>query len=131
MKTINNILRSFTNEIDLLNTINGGVSPVHTQVEQIENEMQIRLTAPSIQPESFEIVVQGSQLIIHSFLPDSFQQEKPSNHSFTIPLFRWVFKLPSFVDIERIEAVYEEKTLQIHLPFKSEDQHQRRISIQY
>lgn len=131
MKTNHNILKNFTNEIDLLNTINGGVSPVRTDVEEIENEMRIHLQAPSIQPESFEIVVHGSQLIVLSFLPDSFHQEADSEHSFTIPLFRRVFDIPSFIDMERIEAVYENKTLQIHLPFKSEDQHQRRISIQY
>jgi HSP20 family protein len=126
-----NILKDFVSPIDWLNTINGGTSLTAVRVERETDKFIINLSAPSVRPEAFHIFVKDGKLAVHSFLPQALEKLVESEETMLIPLFQRTFDIPSFVDDERIEAVYEEGRIRVLMPFKSKDEAPRRIDIQF
>jgi len=126
-----NELKEYVSQINWLNTITGGVSMTAIQVEHDSQKLTISLSAPRVNPESFHIFVKEDKLTIHSFLPETIESFLQSEEETPIPMFQRVFDIPTFVDSEHIEAVYESGQIRVHLPFRSEDQTPRRIDIQF
>jgi HSP20 family protein len=126
-----NIIRSFANQIDLLNSMNGGVSMTTVDIEQGDESIIIRVSAPSVQPEAFNIFVDFNKLIIVSELSsDNVVEVDDEDMDVRIPMFFRSFDIPFFVDGNLIEAVYDNGELMVILPFKETDnQLQRKINI--
>lgn len=106
-----NILRNLANQIDLLNTINGGVAETVVRVDKRERGAIIRVSAPSVQPEAFQVVLHNNILIVFSTL------KREDNPELVAPLFHQTYLLPPQVNLSGIEAVHENNELQVRLPY--------------
>ncbi len=127
-------LRGFGPQLDLLNTLNGGVAQAAIQVRQRRHDVVITIAAPSLDPEAFAISLDADQrlTIASAASPlDSFgPNELPSDRR--VPLLRQHFALPPQVDPDRIEATFSHDRLRVRLPFRERaagDAAPRRIEV--
>lgn len=120
MNLLNNkqLLRGLLKQGDYLNTINGGVSMTNLVKEQRDTEFSIIVSAPTLPADSFNVVINEKQLIIFSVLPE-ISEEDVEDQLVNIPMFYRSFDLPSYIDIENIEAIHDDKELVVVLPFKA------------
>ncbi|OKL40893.1 Hsp20/alpha crystallin family protein [Pontibacter flavimaris] len=116
-------LKNIAHQIDLLNTIGGGVSETYVHIEKYKKGAVINVWAAGVSPESFKVVLHNNQLTLFSILHD---QENPE---MAAPLFNRTFVLPPQVDLGRIEAVHEDGQLQVRLPYFEGTNKPREIEI--
>ena len=65
-----NVLRDFVHQIDTMNTISGGVAATAVNIDKNTDNITIRINAPSMSSDSFNIYLQGNQLVVYSVLND-------------------------------------------------------------
>jgi HSP20 family molecular chaperone IbpA len=118
-----NELKDFVHQIDTMNTISGGVAATHVKIDKKPDQLIIRVSAPSMSSESFNIFLRGNQLVIYSTLQDAetynLNEAKSAARHMT-PVFNRVFEIPPMVDKERIDAVFEQGTLKVIIPFNGD-----------
>ncbi len=123
----NNMWRGFLKQIDLMNTLNGGVSMASLNMEEQENSLVITVSAPGVSPESFNIFIDHYKLIILSTLPNEDLMDEENMY---IPMFYKAFDIPYFVEGSKIDAVYEDGVLKVILPYREKSTTlQRKIDI--
>ena len=112
---------------DVLNTLHGGHVAPELHLKQHKNEFIINLSAPGVNMDSFDLIVDQYKLQISIHLPHTFKDVARYH-----PIFARSFNLPGYVDLDQISANYQSGKLQVILPFKemNEDQ-RRRINIQH
>ncbi|RAU84324.1 Hsp20/alpha crystallin family protein [Pontibacter arcticus] len=118
------LLRNIAHQIDLLNTVGGGVSETQIDVTKYKKGTVVEVQAAGVSADAFKVVLHENKLIVSSLL---FSEE---NENMAAPLFSKVFSLPPQVDRNRIEAIYSENRLQIKLPYQETDSESREIEIQ-
>jgi len=123
-----NILKGFGQHIDQLNTLAGGVTMAHLEVVNKKNKMVVTVDAPSVRPESIQVLVEFNKLVIYATLPQAVEN-KNNQTSFNLPLFARAVEIPSHVAVDQITAIYQDERLNIILPF-AEDQFSNRKFIQ-
>jgi HSP20 family molecular chaperone IbpA len=126
MKLIKNkkFLKEIANQIDLLNTLGGGISLPQVNDDKLEKGMVIRVAIPGVTPESYRIALSQNNLtVMATFRPDTEAE-------LVAPLFQQVFMLPPAVDLSRIDAVFEGQELQVRLPYHLSTYQTRQIDIQ-
>ena len=113
MKLINDkkFLRTIAQQIDLWNTLGGGVVQTNVAVEKRKKGIVIRVSAPSVNPEAFQILLQQNKLTLFAALPSQ------ENAEMQAPLFHQEFILPLNAALDKIKAVYEGNELQVRVPF--------------
>lgn len=130
MKAVENVFQGTGGQIDLLNTLYGGSTQTTMKVDREDNHLIITLSAPSVKANSFNVLVEGSKLVIYTLLVSTSTQQTDNNSQrLAVPMFLRVLDIPSFVDAEQIEAVHEHGKVRVTLPFKDEEQIHRRIDI--
>lgn len=127
----NNKWRGFLKQIDLMNTLNGGVSMPSMDMEETEDSLAITVSAPGVSPESFNIFIDHTKLIVFSTIPDAHTEtEADMDTPIHVPMFYKAFEIPYFVDGTKIDAVYEEGLLKVTMPYsQSRSMLQRKIDI--
>ena len=125
MKLIKNkeFLQQIAHQIDMLNTLGGGISLPQVKVDKREKGAIIRVSVPSVSPEAYHIVLNQNQLTVVA--AHRFNQDSDS----VIPLFSQQFTLPPQVDLARINAVFENQELQVRLPYHTSVYKTRNIDI--
>lgn len=126
MKLIKNkkFLQDIAHQIDLMNTLGGGISLPQVNIDKQDKGMVIRVAIPTVNPESYQIALNQNQLtIIAAYRSDN-------NPEMAVPLFSQVFMLPPQVDLSRIDAVFEGQELQVRLPYHLSTYQTRHIDIQ-
>lgn len=116
-------LRNIAHQINLLNTIGGGVSETYVDIKKYKRGAVINVWAAGVSPESFKVVLHQNQLTVFSVL------HSPENPEMAAPLFNRTFILPPQVDLSRIEAVHEDGQLQVRLPYFEDINKPREIKI--
>lgn len=130
MKAIENVFQGTSKQIDLLNTLNGGSSQTTMQVEREDDQLVITLRAPGVRATAFNVLVEGSKLVIYTLLvSSSARQDDDENQRLAVPMFLRVLDIPDFVDSNEIEAAHEHGKVIITLPFKDKETMHRRIDI--
>ena len=125
----NNMWRGFLKQIDLMNTLNGGVSMTSIDMEETEDSLAINVAAPGVSPESFNIFIDHNTLIVFSTIPDN---DTKMDNQIHVPMFYKTFEIPYFVDGNKIDAVYEEGLLKVILPYRQKRTTlQRKIDIKH
>ena len=94
-------LKNIAQQIDLLNTLGGGVSETYVDVKKYKKGAVINVWAASVDPEAFKVVLNNNQLSVFSVL------QSKENPAMAAPLFNRTFMLPPQVDLGRVEAVYK------------------------
>lgn len=98
--------------IDVLNTLNGGVSEPQLCLAHYEDYRQIRLRVPGISLDDVRVEIRDNNLSIF-YLINIFSGER------LIPLPRFVYNknVPYYIDINKINARLEEEELIVNLPY--------------
>ena len=107
-------LRGLAINSELLNSINGGVISTLPRILKNEEGFEIHIKAPSIPADQFKVNVNVQDLVIASYKRSDISSKIKS------PIFYRSFFLPNFVDIDRIEAVYDHGELTVTVPFKED-----------
>lgn len=135
MKAIENVFSGTGGQIDLLNTLYGGSSMTTMDVQREDDRLVITLSAPGVSANSFNVLVEGNKLVLYTLLvgtpirqTDSLEEEAIPQR-LAVPMFLRVLDIPTFVDADQIEAVYESGKVLVLLPFKNEEHLHRRIDI--
>jgi HSP20 family molecular chaperone IbpA len=111
MKRNNNYLDLLTS-IDVLNTLNGGVSEPQMNMNHHEEYREIRLKVPGIKQEDVHVEVHNNNLSIYYFI-NVVSGEK----LIQLPRFVYNRAVPYFIDINKINARLDHEELVVKLPF--------------
>jgi HSP20 family molecular chaperone IbpA len=111
MKRNSNYLDLVTS-IDVLNTVNGGVSEPKLNLNHYEEFREIRLRVPGIRKEDLHVEVHNNSLSIYYYL-NMVSAEK----LIQLPKFVYSKNVPYFIDISKINARLENEELVVKLPF--------------
>lgn len=107
-------LRDLLRQGDLMNTVNGGVRKTKFSVKKVGNDILVEVSNPSILPESFNFTINKNELLINVMRSDkSFSNGQPIMY----PLFYKAIQIPYYVDINKIEATFENGKFKILLPY--------------
>jgi len=118
MNLLNNkeSLRSLLRQSDILNTIQGGSVLTRSETSFTEDCMIIQVYAPSVNSNAYNVVLNNNELIVFSILTVDTKGSTPEE-LMAVPFFLSRFNVPAKVDTDKIEALIENHTLRIILPF--------------
>jgi HSP20 family molecular chaperone IbpA len=116
-------LQTIARQIDIWNTLGGGVVQTEVQVEKRKKGAIIHVSAPSVNPEAFQIQLNQNKLTVFAAFQNAEEKE------IQIPLFYKEFILPQHVALDRIKAVYDGNGLQVRLPYL--ETYTRQIDIEF
>ncbi len=116
-------IRTIAPQLDLLNTIGGGVAQPQLQVNQNTKGLTLRVAMPTVGAESFRIVLNQQQLTVYA----EFRHE-PTD-ALAAPLFVQSINLPNNLDLARIEAEQQGRELRVRIPYLNPADQQREIDI--
>ena len=116
-------LKNIAQQIDLLNTLGGGVSETYVDIKKYKKGAVINVWAASVDPEAFKVVLNNNQLSVFSVL------QSKENPVMAAPLFNRTFMLPPQVDLGGVEAIYKEGQLMVKLPYHESTGQPREIEI--
>lgn len=109
-------LRDLLRQGDLMNTVNGGVRKTEFSIKKVGNDILIEVSNPSITPESFNFTINKNELLINVMRFDkSFSNGQPIMY----PLFFKAIQIPYYVDINKIEAIFENGIFKVLLPYNN------------
>ena len=98
--------------IDVLNTVNGGVSEPQLNMVHYEEYREIRLKIPGIRPEEVQVEVHNNNLSIFFFI-----NIHCNDRLVQLPRFVYNRNVPYYIDISKIKAHVDSEELVVNLPF--------------
>lgn len=116
MEFLNNreLLRELLKQADIMNTVHGGVRQTEYSAMKIGRDILITVSNASISPEAFNFTINKNELLINVMhFENSFASEQPV----MFPLFYKAVVIPYYVDINRIQATFEDGVFKILLPY--------------
>ena len=118
-------IRNIAPQLDLLNTIGGGVAQPSLHVNERPKGVVLHVSMPGVAPESFHVVLKENHLTVYGEF-----RHQPSDQ-LAAPLFVQTLDLPLNLDLMAINAVHENGELRVAIPFKDPATNQpREIDIQ-
>ena len=120
-----NIVRDALKIGDVLHTVNGGMSQTTATVSEWNKGAVIRVSAPGVNPESFKVMLHKNRLTVVS------EYHHWDNPELRVPVFNRVWDLPAYINVSRIEAIYEQGELQIRLPYHAGTDEPKLIQIKH
>ena len=110
------LLRELLQQGDLMNTVNGGVRETYFKIEKSGKDLVVELSNSSVSPEAFSFTISGNELLINVMQYEGLEdREQPIMY----PLFMKVIKIPYFVDINKINATFEEGIFKVLMPYNN------------
>ena len=116
-------IRNIAPQLDLLNTIGGGVAQAQLRLDKRPKGVVLRVAAASVAPESFHVVLNDQRLTVYG------EYRHQPDDRLAAPLFVQTLDLPGNLDLTRIDAVHEGVELRIRIPYKDTTSEQREIDI--
>jgi HSP20 family protein len=91
-------------------------------IKETDELFEIQLAAPGLKKEDFKIDLTNGKLNIsvEQKEENEVKEERFHRKEFSFKAFSRSFKVPSLVDTEKIEAIYEDGVLNLSLPKKEE-----------
>lgn len=118
-------IRSIAPQLDLMNTIGGGVAQPQLRIDQHPKGVILRVAMPTVPAESFRVVLNQQRLTVLG----EYRHE-PADQ-LAAPLFVQTLDLPTNLDLTRIDAVHEGEELRVRIPFLNPSDQQREIDIRF
>ena len=118
-------IRSIAPQLDLMNTIGGGVAQPQLRVDQHPKGVILRVAMPTVPAESFRVVLNQQRLTVLG----EYRHE-PADQ-LAAPLFVQTLDLPANLDLTRIDAVHEGEELRVRIPFLNPSDQEREIDIRF
>jgi HSP20 family molecular chaperone IbpA len=111
--------------IDVLNTVNGGVSEPYLSLREEANGHEIRVRIPGVSQKAIQVEVKHNELAVFYLIPVT-----SSGELIFMPQIVYKQVIPHFIEVTGIKAVYKENELIVKLPFnKQSDDYNRKIEI--
>lgn len=109
---MNNKFKHLLTTVDLLNTLNGGVSEPYVSFREEVAGRELRVRVPGVTKEMLQVEINDNQLTVLYHIPMEVSGKK-------VYLPKEVIKqlLPYFIEIKGINAAYEDNELVVKLPF--------------
>ena len=104
-------IRNIAPQLDLMNTIGGGVAEARVVVDQRPKGVIVRVSMPTVSSESFRVVLNERKLTVFSQFRHDGESEMAA------PLFVKTLDLPGNLDVARIDAVHRQGELRVRIPF--------------
>lgn len=118
-------IRTIAPQLDLLNTIGGGVAQPQLRVDQRPMGVMLRVAMPTVPADSFRVVLNQQRLTVFG----EYRHE-PADQ-LAAPLFVQTLDLPANLDLARIDAVHEGNELRVRIPFLNPRDQQREIDVRH
>ncbi|UYZ58275.1 Hsp20/alpha crystallin family protein [Hymenobacter latericus] len=116
-------LHNIAPQLDLLNTLGGGVVQAQAKVHKREQGVVIQVSAPSVDPETFHVVLNDHTLSVFA------EYRHAPDDKLAAPLFVQTFDLPDTLDVTRIDAVHQDGELRVRIPYEGPNGRHREINI--
>jgi HSP20 family protein len=127
MKFNKEILTEIANQIDLINTINGGVSMTSVNVVQEDDHFIIKVKTPGINKFAYHVELTNNKILIYTLIKVDKRDSEVE-----IPSFVQYFPIPNDVNGDDIQADFEDGELKVKVPFNNDqEQKVRKIEIKY
>lgn len=109
---MNKKFKNLVTTVDLLNTLNGGVSEPYVSYRERPGGRELRVRVPGVSKELLQVEIHDNLLNVYYHLPMETAGKK-------VFLPKEVIKqtLPYFVEITGIHATFEENELVVNLPY--------------
>jgi len=108
------LLRELLKQGDAMNTVNGGVRDTSYKLKNHASGIIIEVSNASLASESFNFTVDKDQLLIQVMYMNRVPN---SDQILMFPTFFRIVKIPYNVEVERIEAIFENGMFRIFMPF--------------
>lgn len=96
-------------------------------VEETDKEVVMRLELPGFEPAEIELRVEENVMVVRAEHPETKEGREPNEHRY-VRRYEYRFVMPFGTDASRIEAMYRNGILELHLPRLPEVQ-PRRIEV--
>jgi|SRR5882762_4245552 len=125
MKTRKFISNELLASIDVLNTVNGGVSEPQLTLKQFQDHREVQLKVPGVKEENIKVEIHNNILsVFYNFHLQS------AGLPIQVPKVVYNKPIPYFVDAARITALYEDGFLIVTLPYNEmAEGYHRKVSI--
>ena len=126
MKLISSkFIHNIAPQLDLLNTIGGGVAQPQIRVDQRKKGVILRVAMPTVAADRFRVVLNNQKLTVFG------EYRHEPDDQLSAPLFVQTLDLPNNLDLTRIDAVHEGQELRVRIPFSNTNDQQREIDIRH
>ena len=126
MKLISSkFIHNIAPQLDLLNTIGGGVAQPTLRVDQRPKGVMLRVAMPTVSADRFRVVLNNQKLTVFG------EYRHEPDDQLAAPLFVQTLDLPNNLDLARIDAVHEGQELRVRIPFLNTNDQQREIDIRH
>jgi HSP20 family molecular chaperone IbpA len=98
--------------IDVLNTLNGGMSEPIVDLRQHDNYREIKCTVPGLQEGALQVEIHNNFLSIYYKL-----SIESNGKEVQVPRVVYYKPIPYFIDLTKISATVEDRFLHVILPF--------------
>jgi HSP20 family molecular chaperone IbpA len=109
---MNNKFKHLLTTVDLLNTLNGGVSEPYVSYRERPDGRQVRIRVPGVGKEMLQVEIQNNELNVFYHIP-----MESSGKKVYLPKEVMSQTLPYFIEIPAIQATYEDNELVVDLPY--------------
>ena len=124
MKLISSkFIHSIAPQLDLLNTIGGGVAQPQLRVDQHPKGVIVRVAMPTVPADRFRVVLNNNKLTVFG------EYRHEPDDQLAAPLFVQTLELPPNLDATRTDAIHEGQELRVRIPFAKPNSQQREIDI--
>lgn len=118
-------IRTIAPQLDLLNTIGGGVAQPQLRIDQHPKGVIVRVAMPTVTADSFRVVLNDQRLTVFG------EYRHEPDDQLAAPLFMQTLNLPDNLNLARIDAVHEANELHVRIPFLNSTDQQREIDIRH
>jgi HSP20 family molecular chaperone IbpA len=109
---MNNKFKHLLTTVDVLNTLNGGVSEPYLSFREQASGRELRVRVPGVSKEMLQVEINDNQLSVFYLIPMESAGKK-----MYFPKEVTKQTIPYFIEITGIHATYEENELVVKLPF--------------
>ena len=118
-------IHSIAPQLDLLNTIGGGVAQPQLRIDKHPKGVIVRVAMPTVSADRFRVVLNQNKLTVFG----EYRHEPDDDRA--APLFVQTLDLPANLDATRTDAVHEGQELRVRIPFAKPNSQQREIDIKH
>lgn len=104
--------RDLLTSVDMLNTINGGISEPYVSFREQSEAREIRVRVPGVSKEYIQVEVHNNELAVFYLIPMT-----TTGKLVHMPQIVFKQQMPYYINIAAINATYEENQLVVKLPF--------------
>ena len=104
--------KDIVTSIDVLNTIQGGVSEPFLSMTEDDEGREVRVRVPGVNKNSLQVEVIDNQLSVFYMIPIY-----SNGKLMQMPQVIYNQPIPYFVEVSKIKTTYEENELIVELPF--------------